>query len=140
MRMSKIQSPRSKCEAKINLDLVIWILYLVPMQSLERIIFGTLGFLLFIVFVQAVVPHRFVARPKAPVVEVPCKGSPITVDFAYTGMVNEPWTCKVQCDDDQPRYILYTNGKATQCEIPPGCNDTGEDTGQTCTVSLPNNE
>lgn len=104
------------------------------MHSLERIIFSTLGVLLVIVAVQAVVPVTYVPRPKPPVVEVPCKGTPIKVDFAYTGGVNDPWTCKPQCDDDKPRYILYSNGKATQCETPPGCNDTGEDNGVTCTV------
>lgn len=104
------------------------------MQSLERIILGALGVLLFIVVVQSVTPATFKPRPKIPVVEVPCKGKPITVDFAYTGSVNDPWSCKEQCDDDQPRYLLYTNGKATQCEVPPGCNDAGEDSGQTCTV------
>jgi hypothetical protein len=104
------------------------------MHTLERVIGGTLAVLLLVVAVQSVVPRTYVPREKEPVVETACKGTPIKVDFAYTGGVNDPWTCKVQCDDDQPRYILYSNGKATQCETPPGCNDTGEDSGVTCMV------
>lgn len=103
-------------------------------QSLERTIGITLGGLLLIVALQSVVPRAYTPQPKEPVVEVPCKGMPITVDFAYTGGVNDPWTCQVQCQDDKPRYILYSNGKATQCQVPPGCNDYGEDNGVTCTV------
>lgn len=103
-------------------------------NTLERVIGGTLAVLLLVVAIQSVVPKTYVPRPKEPVVEVPCKGNPIKVDFAYSGTVNDPWTCKVQCDDDKPRYILYSNGKATQCETPPGCNDSGEDNGITCTA------
>jgi hypothetical protein len=46
--------------------------------------------------------------------------------------VNSPYECKIQCDDDEPRYILYKNGKAAQCETPPGCLDYGEDHRITC--------
>jgi len=104
------------------------------MHTLERVIGGTLIVLLLVVAVQSVVPKTYVPRDKEPVVEVPCKGAPIKVDFAYTGTVNDPWTCQPQCQDDKARYVLYSNGKATQCETPPGCNDTGEDSGVTCTV------
>lgn len=103
------------------------------MNTLERIIIGTLAVLLLVVGIQSIVPQSYTPRPQEPIVEVPCIGQPITVDFAYTGAVNDPWTCQEQCTDDQPRYILYSNGKATQCETPPGCNDTGEDSGVTCT-------
>ncbi len=102
------------------------------MSNLERIVAGTLGALLLVVAVQSLFPRAYVPEPKPPVVEVPCLGTPINVDFAYNGTVNEPWSCQEQCEDDQPRYLLYTNGKATQCQVPPGCNDTGEDTGVTC--------
>lgn len=61
-----------------------------------------------------------------------CKGEAIIVDVPYVGTVNEPWTCQVQCEDKKQHYILYSNGKATQCQELPGCNDTGEDTGVTC--------
>lgn len=108
------------------------------MSTLERVIGGTLAVLLLVVAVQSIVPKTYVPRPKTPVVEVPCKGTPIKVDFAYTGTVNDPWTCQPQCSDDKPRYILYSNRKATQCETPPGCNDTGEDNGVTCTVPVTN--
>lgn len=104
------------------------------MRTLERVIVGTLAALLLIVAVQSLFPHEYVPSPKEPVVEVPCTGMPIKVDFAYTGGVNDPWTCQEQCNDNKARYILYSNGKGTQCQTPPGCNDTGEDTGVTCTV------
>ncbi len=54
------------------------------------------------------------------------------MDFPFIGTVNQPWSCQEQCNDDKPRYLLYSNGKATQCETPPGCNDTGEDSNVTC--------
>lgn len=104
------------------------------MQSLERIIVGTLGVLLLVIGVQSIIPKTYTPKPKPPVVETPCKGTPIKVDFAFTGGTNDPWTCQVQCTDNKPRYILYSNGKGTQCETPPGCNDSGEDNGITCTV------
>lgn len=103
------------------------------MSTLERVVGGTLGALLIVVAGQSLFPRPYVSQPKEPVVEVSCIGTPITVDFAYNGTVNEPWTCEEQCDNNQPRYILYTNGKATQCQTLPGCNDTGEDSGVTCT-------
>ncbi|MDO8648391.1 MAG: hypothetical protein Q7R81_01270 [Candidatus Peregrinibacteria bacterium] len=74
------------------------------------------------------------ARPEEPIVEEECVGEPIVVAYAYEGTVVEPHACLPQCSDDLPRYVLYTNGKATQCEPPPGCNDFGEDTGVTCKV------
>lgn len=67
---------------------------------------------------------------------VPCVGSPIAVAYAFKGNPEGPWECRVQCDDDQPRYILYTNGVATQCDTPPSCNDRGEDDGVTCEPPL----
>lgn len=63
---------------------------------------------------------------------VPCIGEPIAVSYAYKGNPEEPWECQPQCDDHLPRYILYSNGIATQCDTPPACNDRGEDDGVTC--------
>jgi hypothetical protein len=63
----------------------------------------------------------------------PCIGEPIVVDYPYDYRMLEPHECKVQCSDQKPRYILYTNKMATQCETPPGCNDWGEDRRVTCT-------
>ena len=107
------------------------------MKTLERIVAGICGVILFIVIAQSLRPAPYVSTPPPPPAQIGnCIGTPIPVSFPYLGTANEPWTCKPQCDDDQPRYILYTNGKATQCETPPGCNDTGEDTGVTCKVAL----
>jgi hypothetical protein len=103
------------------------------MKRIEQVIAGICGLILLIVVVQSLVPTKYVLAPPAPAAQLAaCMGAAIPVEFPYLGTVNDPWTCKPQCDDDQPRYILYSNGKATQCETPPGCNDTGEDTGVTC--------
>ena len=104
------------------------------MHQNERIVGLLLGCILLLVALQAMLPQTYVSRPKVVQPEEVCVGDPLAVDFAYTGGVNEPWTCKVQCDDKRQRYILYTNGKATQCELLPGCNDHGEDFGITCSV------
>jgi hypothetical protein len=101
-------------------------------DRLSSIVYGFCAFLILLLFVQWLLP------PRMPVVGPPpataqCEGEPIVVDFRYDGAINEPWTCRVQCDDKKPRYVLYTNGVATQCETPPGCNDYGEDNGITCT-------
>jgi len=101
-------------------------------QRFQQIVIGILGLLLVIVILQSVVPQEYVSTPQEPVQLGSCLGDPIEVDYAYTGTVADPWTCQVQCEDDVPRYILYTNGRATQCETPPGCNDYGEDHGITC--------
>ena len=103
------------------------------MQKVERFVIGLCAVILLILFVQTVRPKKYVPElPPAPLVEENCIGTPITVAYPYLGGVNDPWDCKVQCDDDEPRYILYSNGKATQCETSPGCNDYGEDRGITC--------
>ncbi|UPA22628.1 hypothetical protein K8942_00225 [Candidatus Peribacteria bacterium] len=103
------------------------------MKNLDRIVAGVCGLILLIVAVQSLFPRAYVPAPPPPPQEIgTCTGEPILVDFAFTGGVNEPWTCREQCDDNEPRYILYTNGRATQCETPPGCNDTGEDNNITC--------
>jgi hypothetical protein len=62
----------------------------------------------------------------------PCIGEAIIASYPYDYRMLEPHECKVQCADNKPRYILYTNRMATQCETPPGCNDWGEDRRVTC--------
>lgn len=61
-----------------------------------------------------------------------CEGEPIEVDYPYGGGLMAPHECTIQCDLNSPRYILYSDGKATQCERLPGCTDWGEDNGVTC--------
>jgi hypothetical protein len=99
--------------------------------TLPRIVGIVCGLMLGIVVVQAVVPEPLppVAPPAPPAGA--CIGQPIVVDYAYSGWL-EPHACAVQCEDDKPRFILYTDGKATQCQTPPGCNDWGEDKGILC--------
>lgn len=103
------------------------------MQSFDKSIVSVLGVLLLIIVVQSFIPWEYRTHIPEPEPEVECMGEPIAVDFPFNGGVNEPWTCQVQCTDQKPHFILYTNGKATQCETLPGCNDTGEDRGVTCT-------
>ncbi len=62
---------------------------------------------------------------------VPCIGTPIEVNYMYTGGTAGPWECQVQASD-QRRYIKYSNAKGTQCGDYPGNSDLGEDTGVTC--------
>lgn len=98
----------------------------------NRLLVAFFGLILFILFIQAVFPAR---EKKVEITEQEqedCMGEPLHVPYAYTGNVVEPWSCKPQCDDGRQRYLVYTNGVATQCEELPGCNDSGEDHGVTC--------
>lgn len=61
-----------------------------------------------------------------------CEGEALKVDYPFYGGMLQPHACKPQCDDGIQHYILYTNGKATQCQKIPGCLDWGEDQGVTC--------
>ncbi|MCA9370395.1 MAG: hypothetical protein KC680_00340 [Candidatus Peregrinibacteria bacterium] len=61
-----------------------------------------------------------------------CEGDPIEVEYPYYGGMLSPHACQPQCDDGKQRYVLYSNGKATQCQKIPGCLDWGEDQGVTC--------
>lgn len=70
--------------------------------------------------------------PLAP--PVACKGQPIVVPYSYRGSDLSPHACAVQCEDQIQRYVLYTDGFATQCEPVPGCFDEGEDEGVVCTI------
>lgn len=105
-------------------------------RTLESLSFALCAFIFIILVYQAVywrnatIPPKPI--PKTPVQEILCAGIPVSVNQPYLGGPIDPHSCVSQCDDDQPRYLVYTNGKATQCETPPGCNDYGEDHGITC--------
>lgn len=81
---------------------------------------------------QWIFPRQYVpgSVPRQP--ESPCIGKAIIVDYAYNYAPADPHECKVQCGDNRPRHILYSNGLATQCGVPPNCFDWGEDQGVTC--------
>src|SRR6185436_12153766 len=64
--------------------------------------------------------------------EEACVGEPIAVRAPYQGGILPAHSCSPQCADGRPRYLAYTNGRATQCEPPPGCGDKGEDEAITC--------
>jgi hypothetical protein len=102
------------------------------MQSLERTVGIVCAVILLVVIFESLHPARYVSKPPPIVAQKNCVGSPIVVTFPFTGAVNDPWTCQVQCKDDKPRYVLYSNGRATQCDTPPSCLDYGEDHGITC--------
>lgn len=87
-----------------------------------------------ILLVQWIFPREYKPGSIRKEPEVSCTGEPIVVDYAYAYAPAEPYECKVQCLDNRPRYIAYTNGLATQCGVPPNCFDWGEDQGVTCTV------
>lgn len=101
----------------------------------KTIVAAACGIMLAIVFVQAVLPAPAPPSAPPPAPAATCIGTPIPVDYAFAGW-NQPHACAVQCEDDRPRFILYSDGKATQCQTPPGCNDEGEDKGILCTPPL----
>ena len=81
--------------------------------------------------------HAFIWQPVFPAKEPEkyCEGTPLYVQYPYESGYLEPHACKVQCETpSEQRFVLYSNGKATQCEKIPGCLDAGEDSGVTCTV------
>lgn len=100
--------------------------------TVSRVVGAVCGLMFGIVAVQAMLPDGEPPMPPPPAPTASCVGQPIEVDYRYSGWL-EPHECAVQCDDDKPRYILYTDGRATQCQTPPGCNDEGEDKGIFCT-------
>lgn len=85
------------------------------------------GVLVYESFLKPDSEHQF--KPKE---NQTCEGEPISVDYAYHGGMHSPHGCAVQCEDGKQRYLLYSNGKATQCQTVPGCLDWGEDQGVTC--------
>ena len=90
--------------------------------------------LVVVLFLQVVFPRGEAERTLEDLTAGDCKGTPIQVPFEYNGTFLEPWSCEQQCKDGKQHYLVYTNGLATQCEELPGCNDTGEDNGQTCDI------
>ncbi len=80
-----------------------------------------------LVFPKQYTPGSVQKRP-----EQVCLGEPIFVGYAYNYAPADPHECAVQCRDNRPRYIAYSNGLATQCGEPPNCFDWGEDQGATC--------
>lgn len=106
-------------------------------MSLEKIVYGLAGIAVIIVAWQAVRPKTDPPAEIETVTEEPCKGDSIVVNYPFGGAIASPHECKVQCIEGGIRYILYSNGSATQCETPPGCNDWGEDHNVTCIPPAP---
>lgn len=103
--------------------------------TLSQVTYATFAFILLVVAWQAFTdPPLPQEKPKEP--PKSCIGEPIIVEYAFGGDFMEPWACQIQCEDKIQRYILYSNGQATQCEEVPGCLDWGEDHGVTCTPPM----
>lgn len=99
----------------------------------------TLAGILLIVAVESIFPRTDLPLVvDKPPLQQDCIGTPVYVTYPYAGGMLDPWECKVQCTDRVQRYIVYTNGKATNCEPVPGCTDQGEDQGLTCTIPVKN--
>ena len=100
-------------------------------ETYGKAVAGVVGVILLVLLTKSVVFKPSVENYK-PKENAPCEGEALVVDYPYHGGMLQPHACKPQCDDDVQRYILYPNGKATQCQILPGCLDWGEDQGVTC--------
>jgi|GEM_PF-2062840 len=100
-------------------------------HRLEKIGMSFLTFVLITTAARSVASSLLYTSPKAAP-PVPCVGEPLNVNYPFQGGFIEDHACKAQCGTQAQRYILYTNGKTTQCQMLPGCNDEGEDQGRTC--------
>lgn len=98
-------------------------------HGLEKSVVIFLILILLIVFRQSLSRSSLQEQDLKPPI---CEGVPLTVSYPYMGGFLEPHACAIQCQDHQQRYIVYTNGFATQCEKLPGCRDLGEDRGVIC--------
>jgi hypothetical protein len=94
-----------------------------------KIFFGIIAVLLVVHALFPPEPKKF--DPSA-MADGQCEGEALMVPYEYNGNVVDPWSCKIQCDDQKQRYLVYMNNVGTQCEPLPGCNDQGEDRGVTC--------
>ena len=98
--------------------------------------FGRSVVILIVVIATVLLYQSFIADASknefAPKEGQACRGIALVVDYPFYGGMLQPHACKPQCEDGVQRYIVYTNGKATQCQTVPGCLDWGEDQGVTC--------
>lgn len=106
----------------------------------QSLLYILLAGILFLLVVQSCTKKELPKATPPPPKEV-CRGERITVDYTFPhpldASFDNPWECKIQCDDNVQRYIYYTNDVATQCAILPSCLDRGEDDLVTC---IPNKE
>lgn len=104
-------------------------------MGMPKLVLPFFGLVLIVLAVQA--SRSIVLMPEPPPQPGQmCKGEPIIAGYPYQGGLLDPHACKVQCEDGRQRYVVYTNGMATQCQEPPGCLDWGEDNGVTCEPPL----
>jgi hypothetical protein len=100
-------------------------------RDLAIIVAALFTLILGLLILQATTSLRF-QLPEVEKEPEACIGQPLFVEYTYEGGYIDDHACAVQCQDQIQRYIVYTNNVATQCEKLPGCNDVGEDRGETC--------
>lgn len=101
-----------------------------PKTNFGKALTVTLTVIFVTVITQSIIPPSLRDYPTPESEE--CIGDPIVVDYPFAGGFLDPHACAPQCEDQVQRYVLYSNGQATQCQIVPGCLDWGEDRGFTC--------
>lgn len=110
------------------------------MKTAERLIQGILVCIALVLAVQALLPvkvppnvRKNTLAASEPKQGDTCLGTAIRVDYPYEPGVVAPWECHKQCEDVNIQYyVVFGDGKATQCELLPGCDDWGQDHDITC--------
>lgn len=96
------------------------------------------GIVIFLIVVLLIIFRQSLSRSslqQSDITPPVCEGVKLSVSYPYAGGFLDPHACAIQCQDQQQRYIVYSNGFATQCEKLPGCRDLGEDRGVICIPS-----
>lgn len=96
-------------------------------ESTENVLYVVVCSFIFVIVLMQSLALPTYERSPGPITEGdPCKGESIEVDYAYPEGGDSPNECMKQCLAGAPRYILYPDGRATQCALLPGCGDWGE--------------
>lgn len=114
-----------------------FLVLLLPMNTLDtqtpygKAVIAVIGIISLTIFYDVFIDDKSTSE-FTPKTNQLCEGTPIKVNYPYHGGMLGPHACAPQCDGDVQRFVLYSNGKATQCQKIPGCLDWGEDQGVTC--------
>jgi hypothetical protein len=100
----------------------------------QKIFLSLLGVVFAVLLYHSFIETSALRGNLAPHEPKECEGDPITVTYPFEGGFLDPHACAPQCVDQKQRYIIYSNGFATQCEKPPGCRDLGEDRSVVCII------
>jgi hypothetical protein len=102
---------------------------MITLTTEQKVVGAFCGIVLVMLIYRAFLWQPHIPPPPAPKA---CKGEALYVDYAFIDGDKSPHGCAIQCEDRVQRYLVYTDGYATQCEMTPGCFDWGEDNGITC--------